>query len=67
MGGSVIFNVDIRTDNAAFEDDRDELSRILRELADKLEASTNPTEFDGMKLLDANGNTVGFVQQLVSA
>ena len=48
--------IEIETSNAAFRDDPNETSRILRELADKLEEGKKPTW-----LIDANGNTVGAV------
>ena len=48
--------IEIETSNAAFKDDPNETSRILRELADKLEEGKKPTW-----LIDANGNTVGAV------
>ena len=48
--------IEIETGNAAFKDDPNETSRILRELADKLEEGKKPTW-----LIDANGNTVGAV------
>ena len=48
--------IEIETSSAAFRDDPNETSRILRELADKLEEGKMPTW-----LIDANGNTVGTV------
>lgn len=50
--------IEIETGNAAFKDDPNETSRILRELADKLEEGKTPTW-----LIDANGNTVGAVSR----
>lgn len=47
--------VRIKTDNAAFEEDRDaELARILRIAADKIEHGNETA-----KLYDVNGNAVG--------
>ena len=53
----VLFQLNVSMDNAAFEWPHD-LSRILRELADKLE---NRQIYPGMEgpLRDINGNTVG--------
>ena len=50
--------IEIETINAAFRNDPNETSRILRELADKLEEGKTPTW-----LIDANGNTVGAVSR----
>lgn len=45
----------IKTDNAAFDEDRDaELARILRIAADKIEHGNDTAE-----LYDINGNPVG--------
>ncbi|WP_130537729.1 hypothetical protein [Thiomicrorhabdus indica] len=52
--------VEIQTGNAAFElDEKAELSRILRELADKVEQG-----FEEINLRDFNGNKVGFAELL---
>lgn len=55
------FEVHIGMDNAAFEDEgkENELARILRELADRVESSELEPQ-DVMRLLDVNGNRVGF-------
>ena len=57
--------ITIECDNAAFgRDPLTEVSRILRQqLADPMRASafTRPHDFDGCKLRDINGNTVGLV------
>lgn len=62
--------LEITMDNAAFfDDDADdydtlgpaagrECARILRRLADRLDDET-PTDGDGSKLVDINGNAVG--------
>ena len=52
-----MYTVSINTDSAAFSDDPGaEVARILRELADQLEAG----RFGGpIQLRDYNGNTVG--------
>ncbi|USK62287.1 hypothetical protein [Peribacillus asahii] len=50
--------VTIKTGNAAFEENPNmEIARILRELANNLEADVHPG-----KLRDLNGNTVGTVE-----
>lgn len=58
------FNVHIKTDNAAFADGmaEAEVARILRKVADQLEAGLHFYEDrseGGVALRDANGNTVG--------
>lgn len=52
---SIQFNMD----NAAFEGDRwrNELTRILRELADKIEDDT----LNSNKIRDINGNPIGYI------
>ena len=50
--------ITVNTENAAFEDWREELARILRELADNAE---NGRDLDGLHLRDFNGNRVGLV------
>lgn len=57
------FVVTIETGNSAFEDESPtrEIARILRELADDLDSRQDERWFDGKKLLDVNGNTVGRV------
>jgi hypothetical protein len=54
--------ISIVTDSAAFEDSGKgtELARILRALATKMEDLQDGQEID-QRLLDANGNTVGWV------
>lgn len=49
------FKLDIELGNAAFEDDAGELSRILKELAEKLEDGSTEDGF----VRDLNGNKVG--------
>lgn len=58
--GYPVFEVTIRTDNAAFVDgdDHAEVARLLRKAADMVE---NDARHDG-KLFDANGNHVGDFQ-----
>lgn len=47
-------------DNAALEEDPNELARILRELADKIESNGGVTpSFTGSVVKDVNGNNVG--------
>lgn len=47
--------ININLDNAAFEDEG-EISRILRQLADKI---SYDGRIDGGKIMDVNGNSVG--------
>jgi hypothetical protein len=47
--------VEVNCDNAAFEDYPDELARILRKLADRLDGCAPVSG----KLRDTHGNTVG--------
>lgn len=55
--------IHIRTDNAAFGDDRGrELARILREIADRIEQSDQPRRGEIWTVRNANGNTVGTVR-----
>jgi hypothetical protein len=49
------FSLAIDCDNAAFENPRAEIARILRELADDLEIC----EYSMFRLSDINGNNVG--------
>lgn len=52
--------IKLRTDNAAFSEDRDaEVLRILREWLDSADQSGTPMNVD--RLQDFNGNTVGSV------
>jgi hypothetical protein len=51
----VMFKIYLKTNNAAFTDDRDsELARILREVANQIEAGDSHG-----RCHDSNGNTVG--------
>ena len=51
--------IEIKTGNDAFQDGNyyEELAKILRELADKIEHGNEPE-----KLMDSNGNAVGKVK-----
>lgn len=55
--------IQFQDDNAAFEDNpTGEISRILRELADKFENEGGPDcEYTSEMIRDINGNTVGRV------
>ena len=57
-----MFKLTIETNSAAFEDDcPDEIGRILRDLADKIENTCRPGalgEYSG-GVRDLNGNTTG--------
>jgi len=46
-------------DNAAFVDNPSEVSDILRRLADRISEAGGWNNFDGTKVLDSNGQTVG--------
>lgn len=52
-----MFELKIKTGNAAFEGDNEELARILRNLADKI-IYLPRSGFDGV-VTDINGNRVG--------
>lgn len=53
--------ITIELDNAAFQDNPDELRQILATIADRVPHRLN--ESDGpLKLRDSNGNTVGSAQ-----
>jgi hypothetical protein len=61
--------ITIATDNAAFEDNpAPEVARILHKLSGEIRTSSGNTadhfqrDFDGEKLRDYNGNTVGQVE-----
>lgn len=49
------FEIDLKTTNAAFDPPDPEISRILRDIADKLEAGN----LNGGTIMDINGNPVG--------
>jgi hypothetical protein len=53
------FNLYVNTDNAPFQDDMldAELARILRNVADRIEATGTPGHY--LTIFDANGNDVG--------
>ncbi len=54
--------ITIKTDNAAFEDNPHEVSRILEELAETLKGDPD-TNMDGsITLRDINGNSCGFCE-----
>jgi len=53
------FDLKIHCDNAAFEDWQSEVSRILRDLADRLDRDAGRDDAPGGYLLDINGNRVG--------
>jgi hypothetical protein len=48
--------ININLDNEAFEDQEGEISRILRQLAEKI---SYDGRIDGGKIMDVNGNSVG--------
>ena len=51
----------IETDNQAFDQEGQEVARILRDLADRLENLDKLQECQ-LPLRDLNGNTVGYYQ-----
>jgi hypothetical protein len=58
----VKITITLDTSNAAFEEDpAAEISRILEALSRSFRAEKRPTDLDGEKLRDINGNTVGQV------
>jgi len=50
-----VITIRINTENAAFQDNPDEVSRILHDLANRYEAMNRPIH----PLYDYNGNRVG--------
>jgi len=56
-----MFKIRIKTDNQAFDQEGQEVARILRDLADKLEHLDKLQESQ-LPLRDLNGNTVGYYQ-----
>ena len=57
----VMLKLKIDTDNLAFDQEGQEVARILRDLADKLEHLDELQESQ-LPLRDHNGNTVGYYQ-----
>lgn len=53
--------IEVSTNNAAFEDSPDELFRILKDAAWQAHYMVNGAEWSGI-LHDINGNTVGHVR-----
>ncbi|KXS55004.1 MAG: hypothetical protein AWU57_600 [Marinobacter sp. T13-3] len=51
------FTLTIKTDNAAFEEPAQEVARMLRELADRIDRDSELP--DVLPLRDLNGNRVG--------
>ena len=56
-----MLKIRIKTDNQAFDQEGQEVARILRNLADKLEHLDELQESQ-LPLRDLNGNTVGYYQ-----
>ena len=56
-----MLKIRIKTDNQAFDQEGQEVARILRDLADKLEHLDELQESQ-LPLRDLNGNTVGYYQ-----
>ncbi len=52
-----MFQLDIKTDNAAFEAPRDEIARILRAVATALDHGNG--DIISVPIMDVNGNRVG--------
>ena len=57
----VMLKLKIDTDNLAFDQEGQEVARILRDLAEKLEHLAELQESQ-LPLRDLNGNTVGYYQ-----
>ena len=57
----VMLKLKIDTDNLAFDQEGQEVARILRDLADKLE-HLDALQESQLPLRDLNGNTVGYYQ-----
>jgi hypothetical protein len=62
---SLVININIHTGNAAFgetvDDEANEVVRILRDLANKIESNGHLLGSNARHLNDFNGNQVGFV------
>lgn len=58
---TAMLKIRIKTDNQAFDQEGQEVARILRDLADKLEHLDELQESQ-LPLRDLNGNTVGYYQ-----
>jgi len=56
-----MFRIKLDTDNQAFDQEGQEVARILRDLADRLENLDKLQECQ-QPLRDLNGNTVGYYQ-----
>lgn len=52
--------VEIKMDNAAFEHPGNEVAVLLRKIAAQTEWHETFTPGDGARVLDTNGNTVGY-------
>ena len=55
-------NIKIDTDNAAFEDNQDELQEILHNVADLLTQPSFLRDPQLVRIRDGNGNTVGTIE-----
>lgn len=54
--------IQFNCDNAAFEDQGNEIAWILKKLADKIESYEDNQEVSGA-IVDSNGNKVGFYER----
>ena len=54
--------IQFNCDNAAFEDQGNEIAWILKKLADKMESYEDNHEVHGA-IVDSNGNKVGFYER----
>ena len=54
-----MIRIEIETENAAFSDNDAEVSRILRNLAQRIETRGLPTQDHPYPFHDSNGNSVG--------
>ena len=62
MDNSPLIKLTIATDNAAFDDNPSELSRILHQAADKVANGIESGDY--IRLMDINGNQVGQIEAL---
>ena len=56
--------INIKTDNAAFEDNVDEVSDILHKLSERVKVNRESLDLlcGDLKIYDSNGNAVGYMK-----
>ena len=59
-----VFKMQVEMENAAFEDNPEELQRIVRKAASTVDLLREESR---VSLFDANGNKVGFMEIITSA